>query len=152
MINWILISIALAVIALLSVVAIRMTLKVRAVEAERKRVLQERADKEQAQRKYLVESLNVISATFLKGELNASEAVIRCKVLLDGLVLNEQERAPYQIIETVYQLVKEFDTHAARKALPANQRMKQDLQREQIEHDYHDRLTPAFEQLKDAKF
>ncbi|MFQ3282986.1 MAG: hypothetical protein ACI9S6_003359, partial [Reinekea sp.] len=39
MINWIIISCALAIIAILTVIAIRLTLKVRAVETERAELL-----------------------------------------------------------------------------------------------------------------
>lgn len=152
MINWIVISCALVIIAILTVVAIRLTLKVRAVESERADLLKQRAEKQQAQRNYLIESLNVIATTFLNEELTPSEAVIRSKMLLDGLLLSEQERQPYDSIETVYQLVKNFDTHDARKALPANQRMKQDLQRENIEHEYQAQLKESFQKLRDAKF
>jgi type II secretory pathway pseudopilin PulG len=152
MITWIIISLALAVIAILTVVALRLVVKVKRVEAERALVLQERNQKQQAQRAYLVESLNVISATFLNEELNGSEAAIRSKMLLDGLMLTKEQRKPYAAIETVYQLVKDFDTHEARKALPANQRMKQDLQRESIEHEYHAQLTTCFERLRNATF
>lgn len=152
MINWIVISGALAIIAILTVIAIRLTLKVRAVEAERTELLNQRAEKQKAQRKYLIDSLNIIATTFLNEELTPSEAVIRSKMLLDGLLLSEQEREPYESIETVFQLVKNFDTHDARKALPANQRMKQDLQRETIEHEYKAQLIESFQILRDAKF
>ena len=152
MINWIIISVALAIIAILTVVAIRLTMKVRAVETERAELLNQRAEKQKAQRKYLVDSLNIIATTFLNEELTPSEAVIRSKMLLDGLLLSEQEREPYDSIETVFQLVKNFDTHDARKALPANQRMKQDLQRETIEHEYKAQLIESFQKLRDAKF
>lgn len=143
--------IGLLIIVVLAVVAIRMTLQVKKMQKQQQEVARQRAQQQQEQREYLVESLRVISSNVLHEGLNLSEASIRCKMLLDGLLLSEQDRAPYAVIEEMYQLVKEFDTHQARKALKASERIAQDLARDNLEEKYKAQLLACFEKLKDFK-
>jgi Tfp pilus assembly protein PilO len=139
--------IAILVILVLAGYAVYLTGQVSKQKKLTAELKQKREAAEQQKRDYIHESLRVISTAALNAELTSSEAVIRCKMLLDGLVLTEDEWLPYRVLREVFDKVCEFDTHQARQALSKEERRKQDAAREAIEHDYQDALTQCFKEL-----
>lgn len=143
-----LIAVAIIIIAALAVIAWRLQSKVWAQEkAQRER--QAETDRKTAERtEYIVDSLRIISANVIEEDLNLSEATIRCKVLIDFLELSEQERAPFAVLDTVFDQVQHFDTHDARKSLTRAERKQQDQAREAIEAEFEAELMACFRQLR----
>lgn len=139
---------AVLIILALSAYALVLTRKVRDQELRKTEVEKLRDQRQKDQAEYLEESLRVIAATALAGDLNYSEAVIRCKMLLEGLNLPEAAAEPYLIIPKVYSEVCHFDTHQARKALSSSERRRQDKAREAIEKKYRAELDACFKILK----
>lgn len=143
----VLVLMAVLVISGLSYYAYKLTAQVKAQAQKNAELVAAQDEKRHKQQAYLSESLRVISKNVLDEDLNLSEAAIRCKMLLDGLVLPIEVREPFEVIETVYQQVKDFDTHQARKALSSQQRQDQDEAREAIEASYEAELKACFTQL-----
>lgn len=142
------VGIGLSIIVALAAYAIYLHRQLRA----QKRLADEKAAKrEQArldQHRYIEESIRVIAANVIEEDLNLSEATIRCKILLDGLILTESERAPYVVLDEVFEKVKEFDTHQSRKDLSKQERRAQDASREAIETEYESLLKACFQELR----
>lgn len=144
----ILIAAAVTIIVGLAVYAWRLQ---RQVWQQQRQQAQQQAEQQQrdAERTaYVLDSLRILSANVIDENLNLSEATIRCKVLVDALSLSEAERQPYQILETVFEQVQHFDTHAARKALSREERKRQDEAREAVERQYEAELKACFERLR----
>ena len=138
---------AIGVVLALAAYAYYLTMKVKQQERQTAELKQKRQAAEKEKQDYLIESLRVISAAALKEELSASEAVIRCKMLLDGMALTEQQWQPYRVLQEVFSKVCEFDTHEARKALSKDERRRQDQAREAIEQAYKSDLDLCFRKL-----
>ncbi|BCE01613.1 DUF2489 domain-containing protein [Marinicellulosiphila megalodicopiae] len=96
---------------------------------------------------YLQTSLHVIAQSYLKGELNISEACIRVKVLLDNLEMENLDKTPFSIFDEVYEKLQDFDTHQARNALPEKERKIQDRKRHFIEMKNKESLEAAFKKV-----
>ena len=139
---------ALAIIIALALVAWRLQRQVwqqQRTQAEQQQLQQQKQAERTA---FVLDSLRILSANVIDENLNLSEATIRCKVLVDALNLTDSERAPYRVLETVYEQVQHFDTHAARKALSRQERDRQDAERQAIESEYQAELLACFEQLR----
>jgi len=148
MLTTVLVVSAFIIIGILSYVAIKLNIKVRQQARLHSQLELKRSLQKQDQRDHIVESLRVISQNVLNEDLNLSEATIRCKMLLDGLLLPADHREPYVVLEDVYQLIKGFDTHQSRKSLSSAQIKKQDKERLEIEEQYREKLLQCFELLK----
>ncbi|MCH8530185.1 MAG: DUF2489 domain-containing protein [Saccharospirillum sp.] len=139
---------AVIIIAGLAVTAWRLQQRVRQqqrhLEAQQALVAQKKADRQA----FALDSLRIISSNVIEEDLNLSEATIRCKVLIDALELNENERQPYEILDVVYEKVQHFATHQARKDLNRAERERQDAAREAIEADHQQDLISCFKRLR----
>ncbi|EAR08488.1 DUF2489 domain-containing protein [Reinekea blandensis] len=148
MLTTVLLIIALLIIAGLATYAWILVRRVRTIQAEQARKQAQQQAKDEAQRDYIVNSLRIISGNVVDEDLNLSEATIRCKVLLDALLLPESERQRYQILDDVFEQVQHFDTHSARKSLSREERRQQDQDRELIESRHQEALMACFRDLR----
>lgn len=145
---WFLFSFAVLIIGALSVYAGYLLKRVRAVEQKKQddaRIQQEKDDK---RIEYITESLRVISLNVLEEGLNLSEATIRCKHLLDGLFLPIEHREKYALLDEVFEQIKDFATHKARRDLPKTELRQQDKAREEIEGQYRADLLLLFREMR----
>lgn len=141
-------AVAVIIIGVLATIAWRLQTRVWTQEREAREREAEQEAKAAERTRYVLDSLRIISANVLDEDLNLSEATIRCKVLVDFLNLSETERAEFAVLETVFEKVQHFDTHAARKALSKNERQQQDQAREAIEKEYETELKACFGRLR----
>ncbi len=139
---------AVGVIAVLGVIAWRLQRRVWAQEKQQRALEAEQARKAEERTEFVLDSLRILSASVIDEDLNLSEATIRCKILIDTLNLSDSERAPYQVLDDVFERVQHFDTHGARKALSKQERRRQDVAREAIETEYEAELKACFERLR----
>lgn len=84
-------------------------------------------------RPYIIHSIAVIAQAMVNDECNISEGTIRLKNLIDNLFLSDEQKKPFEPLETFYLSVKDFDTHEARNQLPEIERKKQDRKRHFLE-------------------
>ena len=138
---------AAIIIIVLSSYALILFRKVKQMEAERSETERRILAKQTEQRATIQQSIQVIAANVINEDLNLSEATIRCKMLLDALLLNEEQRKPFQILEQVFNQVKDFDTHQARRTLSQEERHQQDEQRDRIEKENQAELMDCFRLL-----
>lgn len=143
-----LLAVGLLIILALAAVAWRLVGQVREQERQRQALLARQQEKTAERTAFVLDSLRILSTHVLEEDLNLSEATIRCKVLIDALELPQDERRSYQVLDTVYERVRHFDTHQARQALPAAERRRQDEEREAIEADYERELKACFGRLQ----
>ena len=143
---------AILIVLVLAVVAGIMWHKVYLYRQNARKQKSLQLEQRRKQRAEIIESITVISRTLLAGEMNESEGAIRLKVLLDNLYLSEEERRRFPTVETMYEQVKDFDTHEARQQLPKKERMKQDLARNKIEVQYKDQLLADAKALLEYEF
>lgn len=121
----------------------------------RQRMAEQAAEYERqklAHEDYLIESIRIIASNLLEEDLNLSEGAIRLKFLLDGLGLPDAEREKFNALDDLYEQVKDFDTHDARKALEAKERLRQDEAREAHERDYRSRVLEVANTLRSYPF
>jgi hypothetical protein len=144
-------GLAVCIVIGLASYAFVLTRKVKQQQAELSEKLVEEQRKHAKQRKYIVESLNIIAANVLEEGLNLSEATIRSKMLLDGLLLSPEERKPFAVLDEVFELVQNFATHDARKTLKRSEIISQDSQREEIEQRYEEGLKECYSKLRQFK-
>lgn len=148
MLEPIVLTAALIIIGGLAVYAAVLVNKVKKMQAQQAKELAEQREKQDAQRRFIVDSIHVISANVIDEDLNLSEATIRCKMLLDALLLPEEERRDFQVLEDVFDQIQHFDTHDARKQLSSEERRAQDKERELIESRYQESLRECFVRLR----
>lgn len=144
-------AVAVIIVVVLAWVALRLQQKVK--QQEKQRHEQQLVEQEELRKKraYLTESIQVIALNAVQKDLNLSEATIRCKVLIDALFLSPQQRAPYAILESVYEQVSQFATHQARQQLTKTERQRQDAAREKIEEDNREALMSCFSALAERR-
>ncbi|VTX63822.1 Uncharacterised protein [Haemophilus influenzae] len=139
---WIFFVIALFLVTVLTLYAIRL-LKQLKVQKE----LITKAKNERAIR--LKESINIIARAMQSGECNLSEGVIRLTMLLRPLGKN---LSTYPAMANLYEVVRDMPTHDDRKLLEKRERMRLDLEREsaevQFEKDIKQELYILLEDIK----
>jgi len=143
----VLFGLAITVVLVLLVIAVRLLRQVRQQTAQNTLKQQALAQKQAEKTIYLVESLQMIANNVLANDLNLSEASIRCKVLLDALMLPAEAREAFEVLDEVYQHLRVFATHEERKKLTAAERKAQDNNRIDIEGRYRQQLLGCFQQL-----
>ena len=94
-----------------------------------------------------IESLITISLATIQDQCEPSEACIRVKKLLEYYpdIARQEE---YQVIEQMYQEVKDFDILEDRNALSKQEKFKQDNKRFLIEERYGAELKDALTKLE----
>ncbi|MEM7183009.1 MAG: DUF2489 domain-containing protein [Spirochaetota bacterium] len=105
----------------------------------------EREQQEQERLDYIEESIRVIALATVQDQCGLSEAVLRVKNLLDAKGASETHEN--ESIFQMYEEIKHFPTHVARKEQDKNTTFKQDSERFQIEEKYKDRLLESFNLL-----
>ena len=83
----------------------------------------------------MTESIQTIALAMTQQQCNLSEGVIRLVHLLESLPVEQPPSVAqsYPAIHELFELVRDLPTHDARKALPKNERMRQDQEREEHE-------------------
>lgn len=141
-------TVGVIIIAILATIAWRLQRKVVEQERRRRELDAEQDAKTAERRAFVLESLRILSSHVFEQDLNLSEATIRCKILLDALELPQQERGSYQVLDTVFDRVQQFDTHQERMDLSSKERRRQDAERESIEAEYERELKACFSRLR----
>ena len=143
-----LLIIAGVIILPLALYAAHLLRQVKALKLKQQEAAQLQKQKDQQRIDYITESLRVISLNVLQEDLNLSEATIRCKHLLDGLFLPAEQRQQYQLLDEVFEQIKDFATHKARRSLPKSELRQQDAAREAVEEKYRDQLLVLFTEMR----
>ena len=143
----ILISIAVAIVIVLSGIALYYTIKLRQLNKKRAiydaDVLRRRTEKE----KYIVQSIMFLSRGVLADQLTLTEASIRISGLLDTLDLAEETREQYSVFTQLSEACQHIPILDAWKALPKKEKQRFNKEREYIEENYRDFVLAAAEKM-----
>ncbi len=127
--------IAVAIIIALAFYALKLRKQVDQREAERLKALKE---VETQARLKTMENIHVISKALVEGQCDVMEASIRIRTLIDIIEPDWFEKDELKVFAEITRRGAHFATHQARKELPKQERMKQDLERIALEGEYHD--------------
>jgi len=120
-------------------------MKLKRLRAQREKEIKHYIKKEEERIAFVKDSLKTISMAFLQKQCEASEACIRLRMLIDRVDFVGNEDFP--MIFEMYEAIKHFKTHEARKALSKTDKVQEDKQRFAIEDRYMDNLKTECEQL-----
>ena len=143
----ILISIAVAIVIVLSGIALYYTIKLKQLNKKRAiydaDVLRRRTEKE----KYIVQSIMFLSRGVLAEQLTLTEASIRISGLLDTLDLAEETREQCSVFTQLSEACQHIPILDAWKALPKKEKQRFNKEREYIEENYRDFVLAAAEKM-----
>ncbi|EQC50760.1 DUF2489 domain-containing protein [Bacteriovorax sp. DB6_IX] len=138
-------GILVAVIFILSIGVSFYYMKLKRLTEQRKKEVEHFVKKEEERIAFVKDSLKTISMAFLQKQCEASEACIRLRMLIDRVDFVSNTDYPH--IFDMYEEIRNFKTHEARKALSKQERFAEDKQRFAIEDRYMDNLKTECEQL-----
>ena len=99
------------------------------------------------QKKYVIDSLDIIALATIQGQCDLSECCIRTKNLLDYFP-DQADKTDFQVFHQMYEEIKKFPTHEKRKEQSKQVIFNQDKERFRIEDKYRDRLLKSLEILR----
>ncbi|WP_086481610.1 DUF2489 domain-containing protein [Oceanospirillum sanctuarii] len=127
--------IAVAIIIALGVYALKLRKQVEQREEERLKAL---AEVETQARIKTMENIHTVCQALVQGQVDVMEACIRVRTLVDIIEPDWFDKAELKVFAEITRRGEHFATHQARKELPKQERMKQDLERIALEGEYHD--------------
>lgn len=135
-----LLCLALLIVGVLLAVIWRMSLELR-----RRRARQAR---EKAQAEYqCLSNLNVIGRAMHEGQMDLVEGCLRARVIIDILDAGWWEDDKLAVIAQVSDSTAHLNTHQARSALTARERMQEDRQRLQVVNEHEAAILQAANHL-----
>ena len=112
-----------------------------------KRKQEELQQKLDEQKKYVVDSLDIIALATLQGQCDLSECCIRVKNLIDYFP-DQAQKNNFLVFQQMYEEIKKFPTHEARNKQSKQETFNQDKERFRIEDKYRDRMLKSLELLR----
>ncbi|HCR97761.1 MULTISPECIES: DUF2489 domain-containing protein [Halomonas] len=131
-------TLALAVIAALSMYALKLRKEVKRREAFR-------LDEDLRAQQNSLENLDYVTSALVQGQVDITEGSWRCKVLLEIVDANLAEHPDFKAFSEVYNRTQHLKTHSARANLTPRERMSEDKQRLEVERDMKPAVLAAAE-------
>ena len=144
--------VAMAIITLLSIIALRLTRQVKEQSLQQAQAQEKLRQAQIKKHEFIVQSLHVIAHNVLEEDLNISEAAIRLTALLNNLKLDAPRLTKYQPLSDLFEKTKGFATHKARNELPKAELRRQDNERESYEREHRDFITTACQLILEDDF
>lgn len=135
---------AVAIIVALSVYASSLRTEVKQREQARQIALQE---VEQQARVKTLENVHIVARALLAGQVDVMEASLRIRTLIDIIEPDWFRLDEMKVFDEITRRGAHFATHQARKDLPRQERMQQDVERLALEGEYHDAALAGAEWL-----
>lgn len=146
--QWSLIILGLAAIAILLVFIVRhgRLIRMQRRQASRQQVFQaERREK-------MIESIRILAMAVEEDQVEYSEACLRIKGLLDHVSPGLLEESPYRIFLEVHDRIQHMPTHRARQQTDAHFVRKMDEERFALEKQHADAIRRAATAIRHHKF
>lgn len=144
------------IILVLTVIAVRLLLKLRAQTKKRTAALaaiEEANQKAQVeQRAWMNKSIQILAQALGKEDLSLTEASIRICGLLDALNVNEEVKTEFSAFYQLREKTQHIPYLEAWKALSDAEQRKFDLERLQHEATYQDFIMDAAKRIADRHF
>lgn len=103
-------------------------------------------NKNQERHLYRVESIKTICLATIQHQCEISEACIRIKKLLE-FYPEIESKSDYQVLQEMYEQIKDFDVLESRNALTKQQKFQQDNRRFAIEERFKQRMLSSLKKL-----
>ena len=142
--EWILIVIGLMVCAGLATLIVRQSRELRNTRRERRVVSAVEAER----RDSMLTSLRVLAMSIEQDQVEASEACIRIKRLLDHIEPGLLAQPPFTVFEEMYEATRHMPTHQTRMDTDPRFVQKLDRQRHALERQHRDRILEAAHALR----
>ncbi len=123
--------VGLLIVAGLAYYAHTLRLQVKAREQEQQAVVDKAREK-------TLENIHFISQALLEEQVDVMEACLRIRVLIDIIEPEWFELPELKVFSEISRRGDHLATHQARKDLPKQERMKQDVERMALEAEYQD--------------
>lgn len=146
--QWSLIVLGLAAIALLLVFIVRHG---RLLRSHRRK--QERQQAFQAERREnMIESIRILAMAVEEDQVEYSEACLRIKGLLDHVAPELLEQSPYRIFLEIHDQIQHMPTHRARQQTDTRFVRKMDEERFALEKNHSDAIRRAATAIRHHSF
>lgn len=89
-------------------------------------------------REKTLENIHIVSSALLEGQVDVMEACLRIRVLIDIIEPEWFALEQGRVFEEISRRGDHLATHQARKDLPKQERMKQDVERMSLEAEYQE--------------
>jgi hypothetical protein len=144
MMEWIAVALGAIIVVGLGIYAGRLLWLVKAQNDRGQKARQKRIDS-------MTISIQTIAFAMQQQQCDLSEGAIRICRLLEAMPLDPQPEYAehYPALHTLFNKVKEYPTHEARKELSKTERRDQDKERGQIESELESTILIEVEKLKD---
>lgn len=109
--------------------------------------IQEKMAKEVERKEFVEESLRIITKSMLEGQCDLSEGCIRVRMLIERTDNIDAKNEEFKVFFDMYEEIKHFKTHEARKELSKQELFNEDKERLKIEERYRDLLLEASRRL-----
>lgn len=103
-------------------------------------------------KKYLVESIRVISRAIIDQQCPKIEGCIRLKVLIDNYSPQLHQKDDLQVIELIYAKTSHIPTLEKWKSLPKDEKLNFQSEMDSIENAFSEKINKAARFLKDYPF
>ncbi|PIE41161.1 MAG: hypothetical protein CSA49_04845 [Gammaproteobacteria bacterium] len=140
------------IIAVLAAVAWYLWQKVWKAEAQLQQQQKEAQESELKRLDHIYESLNVIAAALLEGQVRVAEACIRMAVLLSNLPLNCDSKHRFAAIFEVYNRSQHIPTHSKWQELDKKERRRFEQELLAIESEFSEQIMAAAQYIKENPF
>jgi heme exporter protein D len=113
-------------------------------EIKQENISKQEANKKQLeQRKFLIESMQVLCGSVLDKQVEISEACMRVKLLIDHFDSTLHERADFKVFNDVYDRLEHMPRFEARKRLSKREMNALDQERYEVEAKYEEEVKKA---------
>lgn len=139
-----LLVIAVVIIAALAWYALKLQKEVRAREAEKEAVVVKAREK-------TLENIHIIAQAMLEEQVEIMEGCLRLRVMIDIIEPEWFLLDEVKVFDEIARRGNHLATHQARKELPKQERMKQDVERMSLEAEYQDAALKGAQWLLQQK-
>lgn len=138
-------AILLGVIFILSILVAVYYQRFQLIKKAKAKLVADMTKNEQERLSFVSESLRTIALAFVQNQVEASEACIRLRMLIDRYEFIRNEDYPY--IFSMYEKIKHFKTHETRNAMSKTDRFEEDKSRFKIEQEFEAALIDECQKL-----
>jgi hypothetical protein len=108
--------------------------------------------KQIAQKKEIIQSIQVLAQAMIENQMELSEGCIRIRVLLDYIHPQLIEQAPFDIFDIMYRGTEHMPTHDERQKTDKHFVNKMDIQRYKLEREHQNQILAASKALRAFDF
>lgn len=126
--------------------------KIRISKNIQQQTLEKHAASAQKHKKYLIDSIRIISRSVAEKQCPMTEGCIRLKVLIDNYSPHLHQEKELQIIEMMYSKTSHIPTLEGWKKIHSTERLQYQNEMEALEKEHADSILKAADFLKDYPF